>query len=63
MREPLWRPASARLIAGLDRQLSRVKRNGHDLLVPGKVAPTDIGDLPFVAAMHEPFFTRVRNSV
>lgn len=63
VREPLGFPASARLISSLDWQACRVERYGHDLLVEGKVSPTDIRDLPLVTAMHEPLFTGCGNSV
>lgn len=57
MRETLRFSASARFIASLDRQLRRVKRQGNDLLVDGKVTSADVGDLSLVTAMHEPFLT------
>jgi hypothetical protein len=57
MGEALRFSAEARLIAGLDRQLRRIKCQGHDLLLDGKVTPTDIDDLPLITAVHESLFT------
>ena len=55
-REPLWFPASARLIPGLGRQQRRVKRQRYDLLIDREVTSADIGDLPLLAAVHESLF-------
>jgi hypothetical protein len=63
VREALRFSASARLIASLGRQLRRVKCQGNDFLVDGKVTPTDVADLSLVTAMHEPLFTRDRDWV